>query len=187
MINISTYTFTIPGNGLVRQPMVAEDFKILQSTGLVDVRSSFGKVSGLGAGQGLKNTPFTYLEIYDASGAANTVKLVVGGGDQFVDSNSGSVSVSSNKMPVIAGVTETLATVTSAGGLARAANTGRSYLMIQNNDASGSVFLKFGSAATVGSFKIPPGGFLEMLAPCTDAIYMIGSIASNPNVVILEG
>lgn len=187
MINISTYTFTIPGNGLIRQPMVAEDFKILAATGLVDVRSSFGKVSGLGAGQGIKNTPFTYLEIYDASGAANTVKLVVGGGDQFVDSNSGSVSVSSNRMPVIAGVTETLATVTNASAQALPANTGRGYLMIQNNDASGNVFVKFGSAATVNSFKIPPGGFLEMLAPCTDAIHMIGSIASNANVVIWGG
>jgi len=81
-------------------------------------------------------------------------------------------------------------TVTSASGQILAAKPTRRYLLIQNNDSSGDVFVTLdGSAATTtNGLKIAPGGSYELQGFAnTSAINAIGSIASNANIVTVEG
>lgn len=84
--------------------------------------------------------------------------------------------------------TTTTATVTNSSATLLAANTSRKFLTIQNNDAAGIVYINFTSAATVAHYKIPAGGTLILdTVVTTQLITAIGSIASNANVVVIEG
>lgn len=80
--------------------------------------------------------------------------------------------------------------VTNASAQLLAAKVGRRYLLIQNNDAAGILYVTLdGTAATeANGVKILPGGSIELTAYCpTGEIRALGSIASNPNVVVVEG
>ncbi len=85
--------------------------------------------------------------------------------------------------------TNTQKTVTNASATLVNANAGRRYLMIQNNDPSGDIYVRLdGIASTlVTGVKIAAGGALELqnLVPST-AITAIGNIASNTNIVVVE-
>lgn len=81
-------------------------------------------------------------------------------------------------------------TVTNASTTILAAKANRRYLLIQNNDPSGIIYIRldgFVSTSAVG-IKIEPGGSYECagFAP-SGSITAIGSIASNANVVAVEG
>lgn len=86
--------------------------------------------------------------------------------------------------------TQSQKTVTNASAQLLAANAQRRYLLIQNNDASGDVYINLTgvAATTANGIKIAAGGSYECqgFAP-TAAITAIGSIASNANVVAVEG
>ena len=86
--------------------------------------------------------------------------------------------------------TQSQHTVTTTSGQLRAGNAARRYLLIQNNDATGNVWVNVaGAAATSTSgVLIGPGGSYELstFVP-TGAINAIGSLASNANVVTVEG
>ncbi len=79
-------------------------------------------------------------------------------------------------------------TVTNASAQILAANANRQYLLIQNNDPVGNIFISFGAAATLlNGVKIPPGQAYELNNVCDDqAIFVIGDIASNANCVIVS-
>lgn len=87
-----------------------------------------------------------------------------------------------------AAYTTTTPTVTNSSTTLLASNTSRKFLTIQNNDASGIVYVNFGAAATTAHLKIMPGGslFINSAAPSND-VRAIGSIASNANVVVISG
>lgn len=79
-------------------------------------------------------------------------------------------------------------TVTNASQQFAAANTSRQYIIIQNNDTTGIVYVGFGGAVTAANgLKIAPGGNYEPLKVSGQTINMIGSIASNANVIMLLG
>lgn len=81
-------------------------------------------------------------------------------------------------------------TVTSASAQVLAANAARRYLLIQNNDASGVIYVTLNgvAATTTNGIKIDAGGSLELQGYVpTGAINAIGSIASNANCVAVEG
>lgn len=82
-------------------------------------------------------------------------------------------------------------TVTNASGQLLAAKANRRYLLIQNNDATGNIFVTLdGGAATLEKgIKIAAGGGSLALENylCTGEIFAIGSIASNANIVVVEG
>jgi|GEM_PF-2900777 len=93
-------------------------------------------------------------------------------------------------VPARASFTQTLRTVTNATTNLAAANPARDYLLIQNNDATGWITVSFGAAAAVlgTGIRIAAGGFWEFdSAVPTDAVQAIGSAASNPNIVVVEG
>jgi hypothetical protein len=86
--------------------------------------------------------------------------------------------------------TQAQKTVTNASATMLTANTARRYLLIQNNDATGDIYVTTNgvAATTTNGIKIRAGGSYEIqgFAP-TGAINAIGSIASNANIVAVEG
>ena len=102
---------------------------------------------------------------------------------------SGSVTV--GNFPADRGAfTQTQRTVTNASAQMLAANASRRYLLIQNKDTAGIVYVNLqGSTATVANgLAIEPGGSLELQGYVpSGAITAIGSIASNANVISVEG
>lgn len=188
------YTFTIAGNGVYRLQVAGDYFKILAATGLVRVRGKFGELTSLVVGQGLEEADFDDLFFTDESGASNTITVFVGDRN-FIDGLTGNVGISGTVNTAVVAqkvasgaATNTQVTVTNASTTIDAANANRQYLLIQNKDATGIVYLNFGAAATVANgIQINPGGSWESgsFVP-TGSVQAIGSIANNPNVVIVE-
>jgi hypothetical protein len=188
MLPTKIYTVTIAANNSLRLLVQGEFFKIMAATGGVNVTADFGTLEGLIFGQGLENTPFTYLLLTDVSGASNTIKILVG--DQnFVDGLTGNMGILSNKVAQSSSFVNVNATVTNASAQLLAANTNRQYLIIQNNDPSGNIYVNFGNAATAANgIKIAAGGAYELVGVIsTQQIFAIGDIASNANVVTVQG
>ncbi len=79
-------------------------------------------------------------------------------------------------------------TVTNTSAQILAADANRQYLLIQNNDPVGNIFISFGAAATLTTgVMIRPGGFYELNNVCdVQAIFAIGDIASNTNVIVVS-
>lgn len=121
--------------------------------------------------------------------AGDTVKVGIGNGQGRYNRGAASVTVSQNKVAQ-ATFANTQKTVTNASGQLLAANAARQYLIIQNKDTSGNLYVNFGAgAATVANgVRIIPGGNLELsdVVP-TNAVQCIGDMASNPNVLVVEG
>jgi len=61
-------------------------------------------------------------------------------------------------------------------------------IFIQNNDSSAIVYLNFSGAATVSDtmIKLEPDDSVS-ISSTTNAVYAIGSTASNANVAVSEG
>jgi hypothetical protein len=125
---------------------------------------------------------FDRVEIQNKVAAANDVEIVTDDDEMGYDSFT------------IAGqqgaFTQAAATVTNSSAQLVAANTARRYLLIQNKDASGDIFLNLAgvAATTANGIKVPAGGSLELAGYCpTAAVFAIGSIASNANIVVAEG
>lgn len=182
------YEFTVPANGSYRLMVQGDYFKLLAASGAVDVLADWGRLSGLTSGQGLEESPFKSLLFTDKTGGPNVLRVVIGD-QKFIDGVSGSAAISSNVVARVGGVTQGSVTVTNASAQHAAANTARQYLLVQNRDAAGVIYLRFGAAATTATgISIPPGGNYESGFVCpTQAVHIIGSIASNPNVLIVEG
>lgn len=127
---------------------------------------------------------FDAVELVSAT--AQTVKIGIADGEGGENVLSGTVSIQNNN----GALSNTQKTVTNASAQLLAANANRRYLLIQNKDTAGKVYVNLGgAAATVGNgLLIPPGGsyVAEIFAP-TGAIFAIGDIASNANVVVVEG
>lgn len=188
MINAQIYTDTLTAGQVLPRQFTGSIFKIISSTGAVNVKCTGADLQGLVSGQGFEKVPFERLEIKDASGATNTVRYVIAN-EGFLDGITGAMQITSNVQVQSGSFSAAQATVTNASGQIFAANTARKYLMIQNNDTSGTIYVQFGAAATVAAgVKIGPGGAYEMdNVQSTQAIHAIGSIASNANVVIVQG
>lgn len=132
-------------------------------------------VTRLGAQVGYDKPPTGQVQVMGTASVnvANTPTVTVG-----------------NKDAVNGAFTQAQKTVTNASTQMLAANAGRRYLLIQNNDAAGVVYLNIaGAAATVlNGIKLAPGASLEIKGFCpTAAITAIGSIGSQSNVIAVEG
>lgn len=121
------------------------------------------------------------------SPGAQLVKVAVSDGTGGYDRTVGDVAITNLQGPMV----QTQKTVTNAAGQLLAQNNARRYLMIQNKDASGSVFLTFGAgpATVAGGLKLAPNGAIVFDATyCpTNAVQAIGDTANNQNVIVLEG
>jgi len=86
------------------------------------------------------------------------------------------------------GLIQTSVTVTGTAANIYPENLVGRYVLIQNNHATGILYINLSGTATVSDtmFKLLPTGSLELFN-ITNAISAIGSIASNPSVAISEG
>jgi len=117
--------------------------------------------------------------------AADTVQVGIGNGQARYNRSQGNVSITNLTGPV----TQSIGTVTNVAAVLLALNVGRRYLLIQNNDATGIVYLNLSGTAVAGSgIKIAPGGsYVADASFCpSNAISAISSIASQP-VTIVQG
>jgi len=171
----------------------ADFFRLLASP-TVDVSIYFyrngaevGSVLNVGAGYAEQfDNGFDRLVIASEGGGAVAYVTKTGGDVRYDTPPNGNVTVTNTSGAVV----DTDVTVTSASAQLVAAKAGRRYLLIQNKDAAGVVYISFGKAAIVGKgIKIPAGGSYSADANyCpNDQIFAIGSIASNANVVVVEG
>jgi len=140
---------------------------------------------------------FKRLQVWHNSGADQTIIITVSEGSKFNGAKiSGAVTITGTASVSVTTLTPTnavgsnaQATVTNVSAQLLAANAARKYLLIQNNDAAGDIFINFGAAATLlNGLKIQAGGSYELNCNVlTGAINAIGSIANNPNIVIVQG
>jgi len=121
--------------------------------------------------------------------AGDTVKIGIGNGQARYNRGQASVNVLVNTQPLSALFDNQAQTVTNASAVLLAADPARQYLLVQNKDGGGSIFLSFGKAATTANgVRVIPGGAFELVGTqSTQAIHAIGDIASNANVTTVEG
>lgn len=176
-------------------------FTTLECTQTVNVRFykggkllDAGEIKGLMAGLEMtlgdindKEPAFDRVQIDVQAG--DTVKVGIGNGQGRYNRGQASVTVTQNKAAQ-ATFTNTAKTVTNATGQLLAANPARQYLLIQNKDPSGTIYVNFGAgvATVANGVRIIPGGNMELsdVVP-TNAVQCIGDIASNANVLVVEG
>jgi hypothetical protein len=138
----------------------------------------------------LKNgEKFTQLDISHTQGAEQTIILAIGEDAEIGSAKvSGAVTVTSLTPSRTTGA-NTNPAVTNASTQLVAVNASRNYLLIQNKDAVGNIYINFGAAATVANgIKIPPSGSFELNCNVlTAVINAIGDIANNTNIVVVTG
>lgn len=129
--------------------------------------------------------PITVVRPAEKLQQAGLSREPVGGGDVRLGS-----AKPGQMPPRLRGITRP-AVVTNVSTEILPADYDRKFLFIQNNDAVGVVFVSYGGqgAALNQGFRLGPGGggiLLDNNVP-TERIFMIGSIANNPNVSIITG
>lgn len=136
----------------------------------------------------IAKVPFTQIMVENAAQAGKRLRIFYGVDVDFVGGMNATISISS-VVPVLGEFLNTQKTVTNASNILSAADADRKYFLVQNNHATGNIFVQFGAAAAVASgVKIPPGSSYELNANMTSgAIYAVGDIASNAAVITVEG
>lgn len=195
---MQTYIQTFTGSQTWTLHVPGKYFTTLQCANPVNVRFylggkqlDLGQISQLLAGLEVTlgeiddpRAAFDRIEV-DVTGP-DTVAVGIGNGQARYNRSAGSVAITNTA----GGFTQAAATVTNASAQLVAAKANRRYLLIQNKSATGTVYLNLsGAAATVANgVRIGPGDALEVstYSP-TAAVFAIGDIASNPDVVVVEG
>jgi hypothetical protein len=162
-------------------------YRVQTATGAISVTRDDGSTIGpLLPGQGETGENFTRIIVTNTSGYNNTVTLMIGDSN-FIDNRLiGSVTVLNTGGSYI----QASAVVTSISSKIIDSNADRRYLLIQNNDANGDIYLMLNGqeASLLGGLKVAAGASFELNNFVTNqAIFAIGSIALNGNITILEG
>lgn len=192
---MKTYSLIFAGASTIQLNVVGRYFRLLSVPSAVDVKLfkggsllSYGDISGVLAGLSVTVPGGEYFDRVEITSAgAQTVQLGIGDGTATYDRSDGNVTVTN--ATVNGAHVPTAETVTNASTTIIAANAARKYLLIQNQDATGNIWVRCdgaAAAATSACFKIPPGGSWEFLVAPTGAVTAIGDIASNANVHAIE-
>lgn len=168
-------------------------FRLMEAADPVTVRfylqgKEASQAQNVGEGYAEKFRVGTFDRVQIESATTQAIQFVIRLGQDvaYDKSPTGTVVLSGEQ----GAFTQAQKTVTNASGQLLAANAKRRYLLIQNNDAAGFVYLTLdgGAATTAKGIKIEPGGSFECAGFCpSGAIFAIGSIANNPNVIAVEG
>lgn len=97
--------------------------------------------------------------------------------------------ISSGAIPLRTGASSQI-TVTNVDAIYSAANSARRYLLIQNNDATQTIYLSFGAPATaLNGIRILPasGYFQDTGIVSSQDIHLLSSGAANANVILIDG
>jgi hypothetical protein len=191
MSDLQKLPFSVAANGVQTLQCVGTHFVVLTATGPISVQpDTRGKMAGIGSGEGYKGQAFNSLTIFDVSGAPNSGTVLIADDDYFNNRLTGSLTITQNKVATVANFSSVAATVTNVISNLANPNSLRQYLAVQNNDPTGIIFLRFdgGVPTSANGLRVYPGqtwetGVIVPLNYCT----ALGSIASNPNVVVLEG
>lgn len=172
---------------------VADFFRLLSAVGPLTVEfynqgREVSEAVGISKGYAEKFDAGTFDRVRLLSATTQAVQFVTRLGNvvQYDAAPVGDTNIVNTLGTVVQGV----ATVTSASAQLLAANTARKLLLIQNKSASGAIFVRLdGAAATLANgLRIGPGDSLslENYVP-TGAIFAIGDIASNAEILTIEG
>ena len=127
--------------------------------------------------------PYSRFEI--ETGALETVKFTAT--DGMSGQRSAPTVITSTVFPVGKAHTQAAVNVGVASGALLAANANRRYLLLQNQDALGNVWVNTEGGAAVADetcLKLAPGDVWEPTLPPVGALAAIGDIASNDLQVI---
>lgn len=151
------------------------------------VLTEAAEVTGGYAEQFEINNPFNEVEIYSATAQTVQIAIRLGQVVYFDQAPTGTANILA-QVPAQGTGSNTQKTVTNASASLLAANAAREYLLIQNKDASGNIYINFGAAATIANgVLVPPKGTLILDSNMLTAqIFAIGDIASNANIVVVE-
>lgn len=203
------FVLIVPAGGVVDLPTFGNYVRVKSSAVEVKIESpGASEEVDLSQGDAAILTGFRSLRVSHSDAAAQTVVLQVGTDTRVLSSQvggttaiSGEVEIkndSGNPVPVSGTVsatadagayTQSQKTVTNASAQLLAAKAGRKFLLVQNKDAAGSIFVNMTgvAATTANGVKIAPGGSLLIDRHCPSAeIRAIGDIASNANIVAVE-
>jgi hypothetical protein len=185
-------TVTIAAGATVPFVELGNFFRLMQASQAVDVffyfqGSEVARSEGVSGGYA-ETFANKFDRITIKSATAQTIQYVarLGNNVKYDTPPNGNVTVT-NTAGAFVNAQET---VTNASTTIIVANAVRRYLLVQNNDSSGDVYLRFdGGVATIGTgIKLKPGESIELQGYVpTGAVTAIGSIASNANVVSVEG
>lgn len=200
---LKTFSQNVGAGSSTRFHAAGKNFRILSGTALT-VRF-FSKGSEVGIADAVDSGFYLFAdEVFDElrieSPTAQTIKFTMGSGEAGAAtavSISGSVEVTNdvgNPLPVsqtfAAAFTQTAVDVGVASAQILAAKANRKFLLVQNNDATATVYLNLtGAAATATDLKLAPGAsvVLDQATPSA-AITAIASAATAAGaVVVIEG
>lgn len=194
---MQSFTQTFTAVGTWRLNVSGRYFTVISSANAVGItfyrggkKLELGQVSSILAGIEFLFDVGEGFDAVDIAVTADTITVGIGNGQARYNRMSGSVDINTGKVPRVTAPTSVQATVTNASAVLVAANATRQFLAIQNNDLSGSIAINIsGAAATfLNSIIIKPGEYWEPNSSVpTTAIQAIGDIASNPNIVVVQG
>lgn len=186
---MQTYTETIGAGQTKKWTDAGNFFRLMQASGPVDVvlyrnGKVMAKAEQINASFYAKpDGGFDAVEVTSQTG--QTIKVGIADGEGGENVLSGSVTIQNNN----GALTNTAKAIATTSQQLLAANPNRRYLLIQNKDTAGKVYVNLGGAAATvtNGLLIGPGGsyVAEIFAP-NGAIYAIGDIVNN-NVVVVEG
>lgn len=186
------YDVSIASGAAINLLVHGDYFKIMSASGPITVRSDFGELKALIAGQGLEDTPFAYLTLVNTTGATNAVRVFVGD-EKFIDGMSGQVSISGTADVNVTSSqfgscdNQTYALTTSVSTL-RNAYSSRKFLHIANRSTTNTVWFYFGSSLSIdAAIHLKPGESWESGAFVPSQAVYGGCVTGTATVAVIEG
>lgn len=180
------FPFAIAAGGMQLVPVHGERFLVKATTGPVNIRWTGGYLTLLEAGQGyIVRRGFDQLTLTNpgAGAIAGTIQIA---DDDFIDNRiAGTVNITGGTA-----YTPTAPVVGTATVVLLAANPSRKYTLIQNNHATGNLWLGFGVPAVIGvgpKLKPDGGNYESPVQLHLGSINAICDVAGNSLVSVLEG
>lgn len=138
----------------------------------------------------IANVPFTQIKVENTAQAGKRLRIFYGVDLDFTPGLNSQFTLT-QAVPVRFATSSCGAVTVNATDTTIAnANTNRNFLLIQNNDPTNAIYVKFGGAASVGGgILIAPNGGNVVFDQCvpTDAVHAINASGSNANVILMEG
>lgn len=189
-VAVKAYDFSIPAGGNFQIQAVGEYFRILNSTGPLSVTGEFGEVSPLLMGQGLKDSPFTRLQLKDLSNLGCSGKIIVAS-KEFVDQQiilSGAV-VSQRSLSTFVGAGAYSVTTNWWAGVSGPA-TGRRFIFFQNKDTAATVWIYPANQTTTApltateGIRLAPGEKISFDGSMSALAWWLKTDIANSNLFI---
>ena len=160
-VSVKTYDFTMPANGACQIQAGGTYFRVQSATGAIKVNGDFGEASPLLQGQGLKDSPFSRLNLTNLTNSPNSGTIIVAG-DEFIDQQmvlSGTVNTSG---PIANKSFNTFDVSNMVMSTTYPLVTNIRYLLFQNRSSSYNAYINlFASTDISRSILIPPLGSFE--------------------------